>query len=214
MAQRVGRGIALLFHDRGTRRGWVVNLLLLVYKTHAEMPVYRFLTMLQSYGYYGGVLEKQQQCNNETPVYQWIFKCVSGFGTSVRTSTATTIKGSGPEGSRKLRFPDFMTTAQDGGKIVSLMHRPPLPPRKCSWYSFPLEAESTPVPKSMKNSNDTGWDRTSDLPIVAQHLNHCASTPQQLYITLTSVVSAQIALNLITWHHYFILPKSFVTSSL
>ena len=34
---------------------------------------------------------------------------------------------SGPEGSRKLRFPDFMTTAQDGGKVVSLMHRPPLP---------------------------------------------------------------------------------------
>jgi len=31
-----------------------------------------------------------------------------------------------PEGSRKLRFPDFMTTAQDGGKVVSLMGRPPL----------------------------------------------------------------------------------------
>jgi len=35
---------------------------------------------------------------------------------------------SGPEGSRKLRFPDFMTMAQDGGKFVSLTHRPPLPP--------------------------------------------------------------------------------------
>jgi len=35
---------------------------------------------------------------------------------------------SGPEGSRKLRFPDFMTKAQDGGKVVSLTHRPPLPP--------------------------------------------------------------------------------------
>ena len=35
---------------------------------------------------------------------------------------------SGPDGSRKLRFPDFMTTAQDGGKVVSLTHRPPLPP--------------------------------------------------------------------------------------
>jgi hypothetical protein len=34
---------------------------------------------------------------------------------------------SGPEGSRKLRFPDFMTTAQDGGKVVSLTHRSPLP---------------------------------------------------------------------------------------
>jgi len=35
---------------------------------------------------------------------------------------------SGPEGSRQLRFPDFMTTAQDGGKVVSLTHRPPLLP--------------------------------------------------------------------------------------
>jgi hypothetical protein len=34
---------------------------------------------------------------------------------------------SGPEGSRKLRFPDFMTMAQDGGKVVSLMHRLQLP---------------------------------------------------------------------------------------
>jgi len=43
---------------------------------------------------------------------------------------------SGPEGSRKLRFPDFMTTVQDGGKIVSLMHRPPLPPRNTSGTHF------------------------------------------------------------------------------
>ena len=35
---------------------------------------------------------------------------------------------SGPEVSRKLRFPDFMTMAQDGGKVVSLRHRPHLPP--------------------------------------------------------------------------------------
>jgi len=34
---------------------------------------------------------------------------------------------SGPEGSRKLRFPDFMATAQDDGN-VSLTHRLPLPP--------------------------------------------------------------------------------------
>ena len=26
------------------------------------------------------------------------------------------------EGSRKLRFPNFITTAQDGGKVVSLTH--------------------------------------------------------------------------------------------
>ena len=35
---------------------------------------------------------------------------------------------SGPERSRKLRFPDFMTTAQGAGKVDSLTHRPNLPP--------------------------------------------------------------------------------------
>jgi len=28
---------------------------------------------------------------------------------------------------RKLRFPDFITTTQDGGKVVNLTHRPQLP---------------------------------------------------------------------------------------
>ena len=50
---------------------------------------------------------------------------------------------SGPEGSRKLRFPDFMTTAQDGGKVVSLTHRPPF----------------------LEGFYFTIWDRTSNLPI-------------------------------------------------
>jgi len=31
-----------------------------------------------------------------------------------------------PEVFRKLRFPNFVTTAQDGGKVVSLTYRPPL----------------------------------------------------------------------------------------
>jgi len=35
---------------------------------------------------------------------------------------------SGTKGSRELRFPDFMTSAQDGGKVVSPTLRPPLPP--------------------------------------------------------------------------------------
>jgi len=32
-----------------------------------------------------------------------------------------------PEGSTKLRFPDYVTMAQDGGKVVNLTHRPFLP---------------------------------------------------------------------------------------
>ena len=53
---------------------------------------------------------------------------------------------SGPEGSRKLRFPDLMTTAQDGGKVVKPYAPAAFTPRKYSWYSFLLEAESTPGP--------------------------------------------------------------------
>jgi len=48
-----------------------------------------------------------------------------------------------PRGFQKLRFPDYVTVAQNGGKVVSLMHRPLFTPRKYSWYSFLLEDEST-----------------------------------------------------------------------
>ena len=38
-------------------------------------------------------------------------------------------------------------SAHEGGKVVSPTHQPPLPPRKYFWYSFLLEAESTPGPQ-------------------------------------------------------------------
>jgi hypothetical protein len=43
---------------------------------------------------------------------------------------------SGPEGSRKLRSPDFMRTAQYGDEVVSLTHRPPLPPENTPGTHF------------------------------------------------------------------------------
>ena len=49
--------------------------------------------------------------------------------------------GSGPEGSRKLMFPDFVTTAPDVGRLSAPAA---FTPRKYSWYSFLLEVESTP----------------------------------------------------------------------
>ena len=51
-----------------------------------------------------------------------------------------------PEGSRRLRFPDIETAANEGDKVVRPTYRPPLSPRKYLWYSFLLEAESTPGP--------------------------------------------------------------------
>jgi len=42
---------------------------------------------------------------------------------------------SGPEGSRKLRFPDYVTMAQDGGRL-SALRTGRLYPRKFALYSF------------------------------------------------------------------------------
>ena len=38
-------------------------------------------------------------------------------------------------------------SAHEGAKFVSPTHRPPLPPRKNSWCSFLLAAESIPGPQ-------------------------------------------------------------------
>ena len=78
---------------------------------------------------------------------------------------------SGPEGSRKLRFLDFMTTAQDGGKFVSLTYRPPLPPRNTPGTHFyqrlrrPQGHSSTERIMSLKNSNEIIGNQTRDLPV-------------------------------------------------
>ena len=77
---------------------------------------------------------------------------------------------SGPEDSRKLRFPDFMTTAQDGGKVVSLTHRPLLSPGNtpgthfCLRLSRPQGHSATGRIMSPKNS-DTIGNRTRDLTV-------------------------------------------------
>jgi hypothetical protein len=63
---------------------------------------------------------------------------------------------------RKLRFPDYMTTAQDGVKVVSLTHRPPLSPGYAPGTHFcwrlcrPQGHSAIGRIMSMENSNDTG----------------------------------------------------------
>ena len=52
---------------------------------------------------------------------------LTGLYTTVAQYAVPLQAWSGPEGSRNLRFPDFMTTAQDGGKVVSLTHRESTP---------------------------------------------------------------------------------------
>ena len=49
------------------------------------------------------------------------------------------------EGSRKLRLPDYLTTARYGGRLPAL-RTGRLCPQEYSWYSFSLGTESTPEP--------------------------------------------------------------------
>ena len=64
VAQRVGRGIALLFHDRGTRRGWVVSSTpqLLFTPGKDQIPLYRRL---------GGPQGRSGRAENVVPTGIW-----------------------------------------------------------------------------------------------------------------------------------------------
>ena len=69
---------------------------------------------------------KSSQCENRHVSSLELRVCINeckGKGQAVPSQA-----WSGPEVSRKLRFPDFVTTAKDGGKVVSLTHWPSLPP--------------------------------------------------------------------------------------
>jgi hypothetical protein len=53
----------------------------------------------------------------------------------------------GPQGCMTSRLPHFLhNRLTDGGEVVSLTRRPPFTRQEDSWYSFLLEAESTPGP--------------------------------------------------------------------
>ena len=69
-----------------------------------------------------------------------------------------------PRGFQELRFPDYVTMTQDGGKVVSLTHWPLLPPGKTPGTYFCYRLSHPPRPQydwkdfmSMKNSSDTIW---------------------------------------------------------
>ena len=68
--------------------------------------------------------------NSNTLLVTWHFSIYIRFQYFVKgkAKAAPLQAWSGPDGSRKLSFPDFMKMAQDGGKVVSFTHRPPLLP--------------------------------------------------------------------------------------
>jgi hypothetical protein len=54
----------------------------------------------------------------------------------------------GPQGCERSRLPRLLDNRfTDGGKVVSPTHRPHFTYQELSWYSFLLEAESTPGPQ-------------------------------------------------------------------
>jgi len=95
-----------------------------------------------------------------------------------------------PEGSRKLRFPDYVTTAQDGGKVVSLTHRPPFYPQKMHLVLISVRGWVDPT-AIVRSEGFSQWNmpmtpsgiEPATFRFVAQRLNHWATAvPYYLYL--------------------------------
>ena len=76
--------------------------------------------------------------------------------------------------------------AHEGGKVVSPTHRPPLLPRKYSWYSFLLDAESSWRPQCGRKDDVNEkfhWHHRESIPrpLVLQPTASSCASPQPPY---------------------------------
>jgi len=108
-------------------------------------------------------------------VVQW---CWWG-NTEVKAKTFTLQAWRGPEVSRKLRFPDFVTTVQDGGRL-STVRTGRLYPQEIILTLISVRGWVDPraIVRSEgfyvnEKSTETIWNRTNDLPI-------CSTAPYPL----------------------------------
>jgi hypothetical protein len=93
------------------------------------------------WGIWGSVIGRDlimslEYCNALLLSAHWLIGYVLFWLLKVKVNQARYRPGVAQKVLRKLRFPDFLITVQDGGKVVSLTHRPPLPPGNTSGSHF------------------------------------------------------------------------------
>ena len=115
--------------------------------------------------------------------YFWFLSKVPTFQHHTKgNGNAVTLQAStGPEGSRKLRFPDFVTAAQDGARL-SALRTGTLYPQKMLLVLISVRGWVDPraIVRSdyvNEKSSDTSWNRTSDLPSRRTASSLCYSGP-------------------------------------
>ena len=109
-------------------------------------------------------LEDQGTWNTPNPSGTWWWWQLKGKSVPLQAWTV-------PEGSRKLMFPNFVTTAQDGGRL-SALRAGRLYPQEILLVLISVRGWVDPRaivrPEGFyvnEESTDTSWDRASDLPI-------------------------------------------------
>ena len=95
-----------------------------------------------------------------------------------------------------------MTTAQDGGKVVSLTHRPPLPQEIYLVLTSVKRLSRSQVHSatgriiSMKNSNDTIGNRTRDLPVCSGSALTTTPPRAPIIIVIIIIINSEVFLKI------------------